>query len=183
MHVVVTLVFHRGSVHVFLDYLHRDAMALAGCLPVAVETRDIVHRVVMRRLRPLLSSLCMLRVLQRRYEAQCAAERRAMGGFARSLRRCIDPVLLHDANTLYVGLMSSYFGNQEAAWFVSRPCSRCGSEARGLTCTPPFFSSASHRLVRPCLDSLVSFCWTCLEQQPASPPLGWPYVSSLSLAS
>ena len=149
-------------VEVFFHYLHPDVKALAWCLPGASDAvRDTLDRIFVRRLRPLLHTLCVLRVLQRRFETASRREAAMLGGGrARSLKKVVDATVLHDASTLYMGVR-----NGDKCWVEARePCARCGTNAWGVSCTPPRLTPRG-TLVRDELDEMQCFCWSCMSRR------------------
>lgn len=162
-----------GRVEVSFHYLHSAVTGIWNMVPVTAKARDAAHGVVLRRIRPFLDSLAVLRVLQRRLEASAARET-AAGMRPRGLKAYVDPVVLHDVNTVYMGTVGAYFGG--GCWFRgTAPCDRCGNNEWSMTSTPPRVVRRS--LVRNVYQLPVSFCWTCLAQKPASMlelACGWP---------
>lgn len=170
----VSLLVAKGGDRVTVDLhvLHDDVIWLLGDLPCELAVAATLHRVLARRLRPLLDTLSMVRALQALLEARAAADRRQQGR-PRSLRRLVDPVALHDACTLYAGLAGALVAPARAAaggWVSLGPC-RCGVDEWGVTCTPPRWTRDG-RLVRDLLDACCAFCWSCLARRPAPPDLG-----------
>lgn len=111
---------------------------------------------VPRQARDMLANLACLENMQQELERQCSRITRATG--ARPwLRRCVSPLVLHDACTVVAGCLRG------CSWFESHPCARCGSNTWGRSCTPPSWTS-SGRLRRLCSDNLVTFCWMCLAR-------------------
>lgn len=164
MYVVLTLqVVGIDRVEADFDYLHPDAAGVLHALLVTAEARCAVDQVVMLGVRPLLSTLCALRKAQMRFEARTAREAAMLGGRPRALRKHLDPILFHDVNTLYMGIVAGMFGG--TCWFRdARACERCGTNGWSLTCSPPRVT-ARGRLVRDQLDHTVSFCWECLARR------------------
>lgn len=173
--VLVSMLFARDTdrVELFLHYLHSSVTGIWNIVPVTAKARDVAHDIVLRRIRPLLDSLAMLTVLQRRLEASAACEA-ATGMRPRGLKVYVDPVVLHDANTVYTGMVGAMFGG--GCWFRgTSECERCGHNEWSMTSTPP--RVVRRRLVRDHYQLPVSFCWTCLAQKPASMlelACGWP---------
>lgn len=166
-HVVVSFVVDEDGVRLVLHFLHSSVTDLLRLLPVTDESRRVVHRAVLRRARPLMEALNGVREIQKSYERSAAREARQMG-CVRGLRAYVDPVVLHDINTIYLGLAGAMFGG--GCWFrASSPCDECGNNEWSLTSTPPVVTGSSpKRLRRQAYEVPVGFCWTCLAQRPIS---------------
>ena len=159
MHVLVTLVVlelpetPETHVRVHIHYLHPDIVATRDAVPL--RARDMLH------------TLSFLRETQRTMEA-AAARYEACTGARPHLRRCLLPVLLHDACTLCIGCLRG------RSWFISSPCESCGRVEYGASCTPPAVSRRG-RLVHRALDDVVAFCWHCLARAPIAP--AWQFTT------
>jgi len=166
MYVVVAFTYRVGGhVDVSFHSLHPDVTAVVDVLLVTPAACRAVHGVMLAGTRNMLGTLHGVRLAQRAYEAGRAREMAAMG-VPRSHKACIDPVALHDANTLYAGLVGGMVGG--TCWFRdSKACERCGENSWSLTCTPPRLSKDG-RLTRDELDRTVAFCWTCLARRGAA---------------
>ena len=153
---------YEPRIEVNFHYLHSDVRSLVGCLPCPAAAREAFHAAILRRVRPLLESLDLARAAQRLYERESSRDQRTLG-HRRVHAKCLAPVLLHDACTLYAGAAANLFGG--GCWFVAAaPCSRCGANWWGLTCTPPRIGRRGG-LVRDRLDRALGFCWTCLARR------------------
>lgn len=164
MHVCVTLVVLGGGVCVDIQYLHPGVLDL---VTYEDDIKKIVHRTIMRRVRPMLHTLAVIATVQRDMERQRRVQTHAMGGRGASLKQIVDPVLLHDACTLYMGCASGFygyygFGNHQGSWFTASKCA-CGHNSWGMTCTPPRITKQG-ALVRDTFDRMVAFCWICLAR-------------------
>lgn len=164
-HVLVSLVILKADdrVMVTLHVVHPDVPRLllgrGGTLLAPLRS---VHRSILAQLRPLLHSLDVLRLVQVELERRNEAVTRAHGI---ALKRVLSPVVLHDACTLYAGLMAGMMApwTPESAWFKrGRACAGCGHDDWGFTCTPPRLQR--RRLVRDALAECAPFCWTCLRR-------------------
>lgn len=144
-------------VFVHLYYLHDHAISLSLCIPW-------IHQPLLRRVRRLLHVLSLLGGLQAELEAGNLAASRRPGGATRAFKRVLDPILYHDACTLYLASMWDLFGGSSSAWFRSgTPCERCGEDAWGVTCTPPALTR--HGMRRDACDDMIGFCWACLSRR------------------
>lgn len=145
-------------------YLHQGVMDL---VTYEDDIKKIVHRTIMRRVRPMLHTLAFMGTVQRGMERQRRAQASAMGS-ATSLKRVVDPTIFHDACTLYMGCASGFygyhgFGGHQGSWFAASRCGGCGHNSWGMTCTPPRITKHG-TLVRDTYDHLVAFCWICLAR-------------------
>lgn len=157
-----------GEDRVVVDfhYLHADAVWMLSHLPCELAVAAMMHRVVLRRVRPMLRTLTMVRQVQGMLEARAAADRRLLGDRPRSLKRLVDPVALHDACTLYTGFVGALMSSGPASSWLSLGSScACGRDEWGLTCTPPRWTREG-RLARDLLDTCCAFCWFCLARRP-----------------
>lgn len=165
MHVCVTLLVLRGDVcKVDFQYLHPGVIDL---LTYEHDIKKIVHRTIMRRVRPMLHTLAIVSTVQRDMERQNRAQKSAMGSRGINLKLVVDPVIFHDACTLYMGCASGFygyygFGNHRGSWFAASKCA-CGHNSWGMSCTPPRITK-NGSLVRDCYDDMVAFCWICLAR-------------------
>lgn len=139
-----------GGVRASLHYLHADVVEAAG-------RRS--HDATLSDLRPLLRIAEALRGEQRCLERRNAADVRATGR-RRCMNTVLNPLLYHDACTLYAGLVNGDAWVSPRGW--SR-CTGCGNREWGITCTPPRI--AGGRLVRDFTDGCVAFCWTCTARR------------------
>lgn len=159
-------------------HMVHDAVLATSRITWSEDVAEILHRIVLRHLRPLLRVLTMLREAQAEVEAQCRADVARLG-HRRSFMAVVHPLVYHDACTLYRGLLSSWVltgdpcgtcegvssGTMGLAT-VSPPAWQacaCGERTWGLTCTPPRIRG--WRLVRDCQDDLVAFCWRCTARR------------------
>ncbi len=154
--IAVLVVFREERVALDLYYLPpelpRALLAWAPCC------RDVLHRVHMLRVRGLLTVLSGLMDVQRQLEAVTARG----PAHPRVLMRYLDPILLHDACTLYTALTAPAVGGK--AWTsLKEPCA-CGRNEWGFSCTPPRFSGG--RLRRDAYDECIAFCWWCMAHRP-----------------
>jgi hypothetical protein len=164
---LVNLLVKDDDVRVKVHFLHPDILDLVAVMPCF--DAAVVRRVLLRRLRPLLHCVDLLTELQRMYEAQLRRDA-AHAGVARTTRALFDPLVMHDACTLFAGLVGAAWGGRgQGSWFaLPEPCS-CGANEWGLSSTPPEIvrSRGLPRLTRHSLDHLACFCWTCTRQRPA----------------
>lgn len=149
-------------VQVAFHYLHPAITALVRCLPCTPDASDLIHACTLWRMRQLLHALDILRILQRRLEAQRARDVRRMG-FSRCHRKVFHPLVLHDACTLYAGCLAAAFFGEPAASALTDPC-ECGAVAWAATCTPPVITRGG-RLMRDHVDECVAFCWACTRRR------------------
>lgn len=154
--------------------------ALTAALPVPPQLRVACHRLVLDSLRPLLRALDLMNQLQTDFQA---LERRhwARSGSWRHRLAVVDPVLLHDASTLYLECAASLFGGT-CRFRLPRSCDKCGEGAWwALSCTPPRLlryrgTGTPCGLTRDAKDQAVAFCLGCLSRRTAEPlelVLGW----------
>ena len=154
-----------------LHVIHEDLVA--ACEGILPEVGPVLHRLALRRLRPLLRVLDSLREAQVDLERCRAAEATALGGRPRSLLAVAHPLLFHDACTLYAGLLRSWLTDEQPRSYMSpagwAACERCGGADWGLSCTPPRVSRG--RLRRDPLAECVAFCWSCAARRPLADDL------------
>ena len=166
-HIIVVIVPIDGGtkVNVSFQHLHPD---LARMFRHRVRdwdplTQEVLHRIIMSNVRGMLCTLAYVDMLQRRLERHARAIRRATG-CAPHCRRLVDPLVLHDVNTLFLGCVRAVTTGTPTAWVELGECERCGQDAWGATCTPPRFTR-DEGLARDACDHLVFFCWTCLARR------------------
>lgn len=178
MHILVAFVCKGDVVEMDLYYLH-PRVTVSVCGPVA---RGILHAMTLAKVRPLLDALSLVRRVQDVLES---TNRRYARMDIRVHKRMVDPVTLHDACTLYAGILSAYFGKPAAYSALGVTC-ECGHDEWGYTCTPPRLTK--HGLTRDFLDEPVPFCWTCVRRSEdatavahAASTAEWTRASLLSL--
>jgi hypothetical protein len=167
---LLVLVFHRGRrrVCVRLHVVDAWCLRLVGALPVPGHLRQAFHAAVVDRVRPLLHTLSLLRQAQDDYQARENRFVRACG-VRRHYHAVLDPVLLHDASTLYLGCASSLFGGT-CRFRAREPCGKCRHAETGqwwaLSSTPPAVCGSTVR--RDTLTEPVAFCLRCLARRQVS---------------
>ena len=164
-YVYLSLFVRKGgeAVQAALHVVHPDACVARS--PRTPVVNALIHGMISWRLRPLLHTLDLLREVQRSLEGHRRRLTRLAGGGARPwLLRLVDPVVLHDACTLYTGCASMAVGAPDWSGVVlPEPCA-CGRNEWAVSCTPPRFDAAG-RLTRDALDACVAWCWTCLARR------------------
>lgn len=181
-YVYLSMFVKRGSeaVQVALHVVHPDACrAQSSRTPVV---NQLIHHAISHRVRPLLHTLDLLREVQRAMEGHRGRVARQAGG-ARLWPpvKLVDPVVLHDACTLYTGCASVAVGAPDWSGVVlPEPCG-CGRNEWAVSCTPPRFDAAQ-RLTRDALDACVAWCWTCLARRDIDTAgwgasHGWPHTA------
>lgn len=162
MHVLVSLVVVGERVHLDLHYLQWDALHFFRCGPA---TRGLLHVIAMCKLRPLLHTLSRVRVVQSFLEKDARRQAMMPGHPKRVFKKVVDPVVYHDASTMYMGVLGASMG-----WGSSRTmrvtCERCGKDDWGYSCTPPVLTKFGLR--RDHLDRPEAFCWGCVARSGAA---------------
>ena len=151
-------------IELHLQYVHLDIVRVATRVPIPFPA---LHAMLLSETRTLLSTLTLMLEQQRDFERIQARGRRDTG-LPPTPVACLDPILYHDACTIYAGLLCAAATGRARSWFDEDvPCS-CGAAAWAYTCTPPRHDR-SGRLVRDCLDTLVGVCWRCLARRDLLP--------------
>ena len=154
-----------GDVQVAMHWVPPTACRMLARLPPSA--RALAHGAICCKLRPLLLALDLLRELQRMAEASRDRVARTMcpvagRAGARQPNKVLDPVVLHDACTLYMGCAGLLLGAGESWMALPEPCA-CGHNEWSISATPPRVSKG--RVVRDALPECVAWCWMCLARR------------------
>lgn len=168
VHVLVALApIGPDRVKLELGFLHPAVAGLVqGLVPTAAAAAAaaVIDHATRSRVRHLMRALYRTREAQRTVNTHARKSSAVVNG----VNRCVLPVALLDADTLFMGCLLGQ------AWVESRRlpcadqgrCQRCDGDAWGLSCTPPRWGRGGG-VRRDHLDTLTAFCWTCLARRPA----------------
>lgn len=154
MHIFVSFVYN-DTVQIDFHYLHLDVSPIV-CGPT---TSLIVQAYAMKHVRELLNTVSAVRRVQSKLDT--IRRQYAAPGHLRIHKKLVDPVVLHDACTLYAGILGAYFGRPASYTSLGVKCPGCGRDEWGYTVEPPRLTA--YGLIREVTDTPVSFCWTCAK--------------------